>query len=250
MNSDTTTQNVTVNTLATPSNIIVVPGFTTTQVSWDLIDDATFEVRYRESGASSWLTETTTTTSIVLTGLNISTTYEYQLRSDCGASQSAYTTLDTFTTTTISYCDAKGVNGGHISSVQLSGDNGTSIDQTSSGNTDYTDYTGTSTVDLKANGTTSYTINLNTSYNQAGYSVWIDYNQDGDFSDSGERIWGTTNGDDLYNGTASGVFQVPISAIAGNTRMRIASRQYWTATNPCGGNGCLLYTSPSPRDRG
>lgn len=237
VNSDTTTQNVMVNALATPSNNVVVPGSTTTQISWDTIDDVTYEIRYRESGTSSWLSETASINSIVLTGLNLSTTYEYQLRSDCGSSQSAYTTIDMFTTTTISYCDAIGANGGHINSVQLSGDNGTSISQMSSGDADYTDYTATSTVDLKANGTTSYTISLNSSYNDAGYSVWIDYNQDGDFSDSDERVWGTTDNNDLYSGTATGVFQVPMSAIAGNTRMRIASRQYWTATNPCGGNG-------------
>jgi PKD repeat protein len=59
------------------------------------------------------------------------------------------------------------------------------------------------------------------------WRIWIDYNRDGDFDDSGELVFNTT-------GTAavSGSFVVPSTA-AGSTRMRVAMK-WQTAASPCG----------------
>ncbi|WP_055447045.1 PQQ-dependent sugar dehydrogenase [Lacinutrix mariniflava] len=227
----TANQTVIVNALEAPSNIMVVPSSTSAVVSWDPLDNTTFDVRYREVGATTWLMETVTTNSVTLTGLTLSTDYEFQILTNCGSSQSAYSTVVNFTTLAITYCDAQGVTGGHISNVLLNGENGTSINSSSSTNVDYTDYTSLTPVDLERNE--SYDIEVSTSYNDAGVSVWIDYNQDGDFDDADEKVWddveGTTTASPRTNS-----FVVPESALFGNTRMRVASRQYYTISSSCG----------------
>lgn len=59
---------------------------------------STYQVFYRPFGAASWLKKTSTTTSKLLTGLSPSTTYEYKVRSKCGAVWSAYSATNNFTT--------------------------------------------------------------------------------------------------------------------------------------------------------
>jgi hypothetical protein len=60
----------------------------------------------------------------------------------------------------------------------------------------------------------------------AGYGVWIDYNQNNIFEDS-EKILGT-NGNPITDASGSSIFQfitIPITATVGNTRMRVRIAQ-------------------------
>lgn len=60
------------------------------------------------------------------------------------------------------------------------------------------------------------------------WRIWIDYNQDSDFNDSGELVF-SNNGFNTINGT----FTVSTSALIGDTRMRISMR--WGGyPNSCG----------------
>jgi hypothetical protein len=63
-----------------------------------------------------------------------------------------------------------------------------------------------------------------------GVNIWVDWNQDGDFSDAGEKVYASAG----YVSAASGSFTVPLTATPGNTRMRI--RLDYSNTNPseCG----------------
>ncbi|HIC30888.1 MAG TPA: DUF5011 domain-containing protein [Flavobacteriaceae bacterium] len=86
----------------------------------------------------------------------------------------------------------------------------------------YSDFTSISTDLSKGSG---YTVTVTptwtgTTYSE-GYSVWIDYNQDGDFTDSGEQVW--TNAA-TQNSPVSGSFTVPASATNGATRMRVSMK--------------------------
>jgi len=69
------------------------------------------------------------------------------------------------------------------------------------------------------------------SYGGQTVAAWIDYNQDGDFSDINEKIGEIANVGEL--GIANIVFNVPAGASSGNTRMRV--RTVWSSTslNPC-----------------
>ncbi|MTI29811.1 GEVED domain-containing protein [Xanthovirga aplysinae] len=62
------------------------------------------------------------------------------------------------------------------------------------------------------------------------FRIWIDYNQDRDFEDSGELVFdGTSTG----GNTLVGSFTVPSSASTGDTRIRV-SMQWRTAPESCG----------------
>ena len=52
-----------------------------------------------------------------------------------------------------------------------------------------------------------------------GYSVWIDYNHDGDFIDSGEQVWSQAA---IQTSPVSGSFTIPSGTYSGNTRMRVS----------------------------
>lgn len=244
--TDTATQNVTVNSLPVPSNINTVPGSSTAYITWDNVDGVTFNIRYREVGASTWVTTSSATNSITLTGLNLLTNYEFQINSDCGSSQSAYSTLATFTTLDITYVTpivSFYADDFYISNFEILDNNNISLLSNSSNQNDdvsgYSNHTddGLSIPDLKQLDQFNVVVSLVNTHpwnKTSGHSIWIDYNQDGDFDDPNERVWGTTNGDDLFPHGVSGTgsFTVPADALLGNTRMRIASRTYWTPNDP------------------
>jgi Zn-dependent metalloprotease len=124
---------------------------------------------------------------------------------------SAYGVLD--------YCSSKGnsVADEYISKVQLG-----TINNTTTGGNGYSDYTSVNTSLAKASVNT-ITITpkwTGTSYNE-GYALWIDYNQNGDFSDSGELVWSTVPSKTT---PVSGTFTVPSSAASGMTRMRVSMK--------------------------
>jgi len=97
-----------------------------------------------------------------------------------------------------------------------------SINNTSGANAGYKDYTNFST---DVNKGSSYSITINpawsgTVYNEA-YAVWIDWNQDGDFNDSGETVF--TKGASA-SASASGSIAIPTTATLGETIMRITMK--------------------------
>jgi hypothetical protein len=122
----------------------------------------------------------------------------------------------------ITYCDAASLSSSYewISKVELSNL------VNSSGASTYTDFTA-----LAANLTpgVKYTIRLTPSYTGTKYReyfrVWIDYNQDGDFADSGETVFSASR----KTSATSGSFTVPTSA-SGSTRMRVSMRRYQYAS--------------------
>lgn len=75
---------------------------TTATLNWDAVPSASYEVRYRESGTSSWTTIAASSNSLDLTGLTSQTQYEAQVRTVCSGSNSTYSSSTNFTTTSIS----------------------------------------------------------------------------------------------------------------------------------------------------
>ncbi|WP_298424285.1 GEVED domain-containing protein [uncultured Kordia sp.] len=67
-------------------------------VSWDTVAGATYDVRYRVTGTSSWTTNAVTATTTTLSGLSASTSYQVQVRSKCASGNSSYSASVTFTT--------------------------------------------------------------------------------------------------------------------------------------------------------
>ena len=207
----------------TPANVIVSGvGSTSAIVSYDAVSGATYEVRYRESGTSSWTVQNASSTSATLNGLSSETSYEVQVRSVCNdGANSNYSSTETFTTSEVqlNYCSSQGnnVNDEYISRVQLG-----SIDNSSGAGNGYSDFTNLNT-NLSKNVSSNISITptwTGTQYNE-GYSVWIDYNQDGDFNDAGEQVFTQAA---TQNSPVSGSFTVPSSALDGATRMRVSMK--------------------------
>lgn len=124
------------------------------------------------------------------------------------------------------YCSISGnVSYEWINRVQLG-----SIDNTSGNNGGYGDYTALSTT-LAAG--ISQTITLTPGFAVEPFpefwEAYIDYNQDGDFVDAGEKI-----GQNSSQGTVAIPFVVPLTAVNGNTRMRVVMRWASYLNNPCG----------------
>ncbi len=201
-------------------------------IGWNAVAGATYDVRQRVVGTTTWTTIAAATNSLALSGLAASTQYEVQVRSNCSdGSNSAYSASVNFTTTEVqlNYCDSNGqsVADEYISRVQLGTINNAS-GATSGG---YADYTSLSTTLAKGE---SHTITITpawtgTKYNE-GYSVWIDYNKDGDFDDAGEQVFTQSA---TQTSPVSGSFTIPAGAVESSTRMRVSMR-YNTIPTACG----------------
>ena len=200
-------------------------------ISWNAMVSFDFDLRYREVGASTWIDILDVMTNTqALTSLTPLTQYEVEVRSKCsGTETSGYSTTLTFVTLESEpsdYCDSES-NGGseeYISRVQL-GD----IDNVS-GSQNYSDFTAISTVLRKG---TQHTITITPTWsgtaNNEAYSVWIDYNKDGDFDDVGEDVMSIAPTQDT---SITGDFTIPASALDTKTRMRVTMKQ-GVAPTPC-----------------
>jgi len=198
-------------------------GSDTATINWTAVAGASFDVRYRQTGTSSWTTQSASGTSYVISGLAATTAYEAQVRSTCSdGTTSSYSASTTFTTTEVqlNYCASNGnsVADEYIGNVQL----GTINNASGAGSGGYTDFTSISTSIAKESSNT-ITITptwTGTTYSE-GYSVWIDYNQNGVFTDSGEQVWTQAA---TQTTPVSGSFTVPASAVSGDTRMRVSMK--------------------------
>ncbi len=202
-------------------------------LSWNAVTGAaSYDVRYRPTGSSTWTTNSVSGTSTTLSGLTALTQYEAQVRSVCpDNSTSNYSSSVNFTTLEqqLNYCAS---NGNNVSDEFISNVNLGSINNSSgAASGGYADFTSIST-DLTKGAANTITITptwTGTVYSE-GYGVWIDYNQDGDFTDSGEQVFSQAA---TTTTPVSGSFTVPSSASNGNTRMRVTMR-YNTTPTPCG----------------
>lgn len=211
--------NATVPTGLVSSNI-TTSGAT---VSWSSVTGATYEYRYKTTAATTWTTVATTNTSVSLTGLTANTPYEFQVRSICpDTTSSAFSTSVTFTTTSTpppTYCTSTSTNTNdeRISRVQLG-----TINNPSTSASGYENFTSLST-NLTRGVASTITITpiwIGTIYPE-GYSVWIDYNADGDFTDTGEQVFTRTA---TTTTPVSGSFTVPSTTSTGSKRMRVSMK--------------------------
>jgi bacillolysin len=122
-----------------------------------------------------------------------------------------------YSSSTGSYCASTSTNTTYqkIGKVVLG-----TINNTSTGTAGYENFTAQST-NLKRGIANTITITpswASTIYSEA-YSVWIDYNKNGVFTDVGELVWSKTPSQTT---PVSGSFTIPSTAALGTTRMRIS----------------------------
>ncbi len=162
-----------------------------------------------------------------VTGLAANTTYYVFVRSDCGGGNySSWSSPATFFT---GYCSSTStLTGYYISNFSTTG--GTAnITNNSSGlsASGYGNFTAM-TVSQQPYGS----VNFSSTYfgGSFGFNIWVDWNNDLDFDDPGEKVYASGN----YNTSNTGSFTVPGSAAVGNHRMRIRANYYDTNPQVCG----------------
>ena len=197
-------------------------GATSATLSWSNTSASSYTLQYRVDGTSTWTSNSLSGTSSSISGLSASTTYQYRVRSVCSSSQSSYSSIASFTTSpsgggggsSPNYCTSSGGTQyefidevGIGSTYKLTGDDG--------GYGDYTNFT------FSVDAGNSYTLTIYPDANATEIFVaWIDFNQDGDFTDSNEEVFYTSSRRTRVRGTIS----IPSSALSGNTRMRVAMK--------------------------
>jgi len=194
---------------------------TTTNLSWTASTDNVGVSGYDVFRNGTFLASTTTT-AYAVTGLSPATTYSFYIRAKDAAGNNSVNSNTVSVTTlsgSIAYCASQGndVSDELIGRVQFG-----SINNPSTGGTGYTNFTSVSTNVTRGS---SYTITVTptwtgTTYSE-GYGVFIDWNQDGDFSDAGETAWTRSA---TTATPVSGTIAIPSTALLGATRMRVSMR--------------------------
>jgi PKD repeat protein len=101
------------------------------------------------------------------------------------------------------------------------------------GTSAYTDYSSTYIASVYQGATYTITMKRNTTFNNITRTVWVDFNQDGDFTDAGEQVINDVN---AATTSFTGSFTIPTNANTGFTAMRIAANAGILPNKSCGPN--------------
>ena len=203
---------------------------TTTNLSWTGATDTVGVTGYDVYKGTALLGSTTTATTYAVTGLTASTAYTFYVQAkDAAGNISVASNIVNVTTSavsTLTYCASQGnsVADEKIGKVVFG-----TISNTSTGGTGYTDFTAISTNAVRgtANTITITPAWTSTVYSE-GYAVFIDYNQNGVFTDAGETVFTKATSTST---TATGSITIPATALLGQTRMRVSMKYNGTPTS-------------------
>jgi len=217
-----------------PSNLIANNiTKTAAKLTWDVVSGAPgYNLQWKLSSGSTYKNvPDLTTNTYQLSGLKTGFSYDFRVQTKCTSGTSSYSQPYTFCTHTAnggSYCNSYSSSSEYeyIQRVQVG-----NIDKTSGNNGGYRDFTNL-TLNVIAN--TSHTIKLTPGFTSTVYTekwtVYIDYNRNGNFTDAGEKLGSVTSNSTT---AVSLPFTVPASALNGKTRMRIQMTFGTASTNPC-----------------
>lgn len=205
---------------------------TSTNLSWSGAIDAVGVTGYDVYQGAS-LIGSTASTGYTVTSLSPSTAYSFTVKAKdaAGNISTASNTVNvtTLAGTTITYCTATANNTAdeRIGNVKFG-----TINNTSTGTAGYENFTSIATDVTRGS---AYTISVtpvwtSTKYNEA-YAVYIDYNKDGDFTDSGELAWTKTASQTT---PVTGSITIPSTAVLGSTRMRVMMQYNAIPPSSCG----------------
>jgi hypothetical protein len=111
----TTLASVTCNVPAGLNATSVTSGSVT--MNWGSTGALSYNVRYKATSSSTWITTSSATISKAVSGLSSSTTYEFQVQSVCSAGSSGYSASAFFTTAAATACNIpSGLNAASITS--------------------------------------------------------------------------------------------------------------------------------------
>jgi hypothetical protein len=202
----------------------------TALIGWAPVTNAyLYHVQFKTAASATWETISTNQTSCLLTSLFQGTLYDYKVEAICNSGPTGYSTAQQFTTGGTGYCTSHGLDATHewIDLVFIE----SLLNSTPDTDSGYADYTYLS-VDLLAGN--SYDITLSAGMDIAlhteSWKVWIDFNQDEDFTDAGEEVVSYTSS---QIGWETNTIMVPSSALTGQTIMRVSMKDGSPVQTPC-----------------
>ncbi len=194
---------------------------TSAVLSWNTMANSnSYDVRYKKTNETDWTVENTTSTSVTVTALESAAEYEFQVRNNCAVGTTDYSASTTFTAVGITYCASQGDSQRYeyIAGVKV----GDYTNNSEAGS--YSDFTG-EVISLSSSNSVTLTPGFTgSSYNEV-WRVWIDFNKDGDFNDSGEEVIAESS-----TSAVTGTINVP-STFNGRTRMRVSMRYRYTPSS-------------------
>ncbi|MBP2284311.1 hypothetical protein H4V97_002629 [Flavobacterium sp. CG_23.5] len=213
------------------SSYLIVRSLTSTPPSQPVNGTIYTTANVASLGAAFSFVQSAATTSIPETGLSSGTTYYYFIfaynDTSC-AGGPVYKTGGALTgtgTTLTGYCipAPSSVDASGITNVSFSTVNNTTAAET----TNYGDYTAMIGTGIKG---TSVPINITTSTLSYAYQliIWVDWNDDLDFNDTGENVYSGS----VTSATLAATIAIPSGATIGNHRIRIGAIDLGTPT-PC-----------------
>ncbi|MHC0443470.1 GEVED domain-containing protein [Flavobacterium sp. 3-210] len=189
-----------------------------------------YTVKYKANSSSTWTTlNATTATSVNLTSLIANTVYNVEVYGNCTSGSSLAASIN-FTTTssgggTVTYCSSAGSDASRewIKKVAIG-----SISNLSNSNGGYADFS-SQVANISKGTATTLTLTPGFSATRKLYwKVFIDFNNNGVFTDSGEEVYAI-----FSSATLTPQITIPASAVNGNIRMRIIV-SYNSITSSCG----------------
>ena len=216
----------TASTTPSPTNAAtgVCYGGTTpiTSVSWASVSGATsYDVYFGAGSLPGTVTANVATNSYTTGTLLASTTYYWKVvaKNACGdATGSSTWSFTTVSSPCVVYCipsTSGGVDGTGITNVSFS-----SVNNSSTNTLVYNDYTSL-TGNISQGTPMSISVKTSTGKKTYNIKIWIDWNSDGDFIDSGEEMFVGS----VYSTTINGTINVPATATVGSHRMRVGITQ-------------------------
>lgn len=189
-------------------------------------------------GAGNIVIDNDSDTSFNASGLSSSTLYYFFIFSFNNSScmggplyNTASTLSNSFSTNNISYCIPSSTNtNNYINDFSTTGGS-TNITNNSSGYSTggYGDFTGLAVTQI-AGGTVNFSSTfIGTGVPTFGANIWVDYNNNGDFTDAGEQVFGSG----AYVTGITGSFVIPGATASGSYRMRILIDYFDTNPDSC-----------------
>jgi chitodextrinase len=228
-----TVTTLTPDTTAPTAPTLTASGTTSsgTTLSWTTSTDNVGVTGYNVYRGTTLLGSTTTATTYAVTGLTASTAYTFyvQAKDAAGNVSVASNTISVTTLASmITYCTsaATTTTDERIGKVQFG-----TINNTSTGTAGYENFTSISTNAIPG---TAYTITVTPFWTSTvwteGYAVWIDYNNNGVFTDAGELVFSKATSTVT---PATGTVTIPAGTALGSKRMRV-SMKYNAIPAACG----------------
>ena len=242
-NVSASSNTITVNTLVAPDTTAPTAptalaanatSQTGTNLSWNTATD-NFAVAGYNVYQNGVLKTTVATTSYAVAGLTAETAYSFSVKAkDAAGNLSAssnvvnVTTLAEPVSVTSPYCTATANSAAaeRIARLTLA-----SLNNSSTGTAGYEDFSSVVTNVVRG---TNYSMSItpfwtSTKYNEA-YTVYIDYNDDGDFTDAGEKVMSKAGS---QTSPQVATFTIPSSVGTGLKRMRVIMKRASLPTSPC-----------------